>query len=396
MELPTFFSEFLTEIRLSGSQIDDCRTGHTTLRTRLLDDYKLSNVIVNTFLQGSYRRATAVRPKGNSRADVDVIVVTKLHKDEFTPARALEQFVPFLEKHYKGKYKAQGRSFAIELSYVDLDVVPTAAPSESEIGVLKEAALSDDETPEGVTASRSLPWWLAVNEGRAIEFSRVFAEKARQSPAWKIAPLLIPDLDVQRWTPTHPLEQIRWTWQKNEACNSHYVNVVKAIKWWRRLNPEPKYPKGYPVEHLIGTHCPDGIKSVAEGVTLTLENVVKAYAVYAQLKVTPSLPDHGVPEHNVLKRVSGEDFAAFYQLVASAATTAREALDATTVASSAKKWRELFGNKFSDGGEDDGDGGNGGGDSGGRKAAAAKSIPAAIAAARGSAEPPQTRVGFGQ
>ena len=30
------------------------------------------------------------------------------------------------------------------------------------------------------------------------------------------------------------------------------------------------------------------------------------------------------------------------------------------------------------------------------EAAAAKSIPAAIAAARGSAEPPQTRVGFGQ
>jgi hypothetical protein len=123
---------------------------------------------------------------------------------------------------------------------------------------------------------------------------------------------------------------------------------------------------------------------------------VKAYAVYAQLKVTPSLPDHGVPVHNVLKRVSGEDFAAFYKMVASAATTAREALDATTVATSAKKWRELFANKFPDGGEDNGDGGNGSGDSGGRKAAAAKSIPAAIAAARGSAEPPQTRVGFGQ
>ncbi len=165
MELPSYFSDFLSEIRLTHGQINDCRTGHTTLRRRLLDDDKLSNVIVNTFLQGSYRRATAVRPKGNSRADVDVIVVTKLHKDEFTPARALEQFVPFLEKHYEGKYKPQGRSFAIELTYVDLDIVPTAAPSESEIGVLKEAAISDDETPEGVTASRSLPWWLTVNAG---------------------------------------------------------------------------------------------------------------------------------------------------------------------------------------------------------------------------------------
>ena len=238
---------------------------------------------------------------------------------------------------------------------------------------------------------------LAENEGRTVQYSRAFAAKARQDAAWKVEPLLIPDLDVQLWTPTHTLEQIRWTWQKNGACNGHYVNVVKAIKWWRRLNPEPKYPKGYPVEHLIGAHCPDGIKSVAEGVTLTLENIVKAYSAYAQLKMTPSLPDHGVPEHNVLKRVSGEDFAAFYKMVTSAATAAREALDATTVASSAKKWRDLFGNKFPDGGEDDGDGGaKRSGGSGGGTAESAKSIPAAIAAARGSVEPPQTRVGFGQ
>ena len=162
------------------------------------------------------------------------------------------------------------------------------------------------------------------------------------------------------------------------------------------MNSEPKYPKGYPVEHLIGAHCPNGIQSVAEGVTVALENIVKTYSVYAQLRMTPSLADHGVPEHNVLKRVSGEDFATFYKMVARAATTARAALDATKVASSAKKWRELFANKFPDGGEDDGDGDNGGDDPGSGPAAVAKSIPAAIAAARGSAEPPQTRVGFGQ
>src|SRR5438046_3181332 len=101
MELPTYFNDFLSEIRLTSAQTEDCRTGHTTLRNRLLADEKLSKVIVNTFLQGSYRRATAVRPKGDSWADVDVIVVTKLHRDEYTPERALEQFVPFLEKHYK-------------------------------------------------------------------------------------------------------------------------------------------------------------------------------------------------------------------------------------------------------------------------------------------------------
>ncbi len=166
---------------------------------------------------------------------------------------------------------------------------------------------------------------------------------------------------MQEWTPTHPLEQIRWTWQKNRASKGHYVNVVKAIKWWRRLNSEPKYPKGYPVEHLIGANCLDGIESVAAGVTATLEKIATEYKYYAQIKSAPILPDHGVPQHNVLKRVSGEDFAAFHKLVCAAAVTAREALDATTVSSSAKKWRELFGNKFPDGGEDDDGGDNGGG-----------------------------------
>lgn len=130
------------------------------------------------------------------------------------------------------------------------------------------------------------------------------------------------------------------------------------------MNPEPKYPKGYPVEHLIGANCPDGIESVAAGVTTTLEKIAADYQIYAQMKSTPSLPDHGVPQHNVLKRVSGEDFAAFHKLVCAAAVTAREALDATTVASSAKKWRKLFGNKFPDGGEEDDGGSNGGGGGG--------------------------------
>lgn len=393
MELPSYFQTFLSEIRLSSSQASNSRSGHKTLRTRLLGDATLSKIIVNTFLQGSYRRATAVRPKGDSRADVDVIVVTKLHQDEFSPTKALEQFEPFLEKHYKGKYRPQGRSYAIELADVDLDVVPTAAPSVSEIGVLQEDALSGDETPEDGTG-RSLPPWLALNEDRVLKYS--FASSAKNDPPWKLEPLLIPDREVEAWTPTHPLEQIRWTWQKNRDCNGHYVNVVKAIKWWRRLNPDPKYPKGYPVEHLIGQQCPEGLGSVGEGVVRTFENIVSAYSLHAQLRLTPTLPDHGVPSHDVLKRVSGDDFAAFHALVAKAASVAREALDATTVSSSAKKWRELFGTKFPDSGEDEGNGEAERSGPGGGIAATAKSLSHAIAAARGAPEPPQTRVGFGR
>lgn len=127
--VPTYFSDFLSNIRLSDNQINDLKTGHTILRERLLADEDLSPIIVSTFLQGSYRRSTAVKPKNGNRSDVDIIVVTNLNSENTTPEDALNKFIPFLDKYYKGKYCKQGRSFGISLSYVDLDIVPTSAPS---------------------------------------------------------------------------------------------------------------------------------------------------------------------------------------------------------------------------------------------------------------------------
>lgn len=146
--VPSYFKDFLSNIRLSDNQVKDLKTGHTTLRRRLEEDETLSKIIISTFLQGSYRRSTAVKPKNGNKSDVDVIVVTKLDSEEFTPEEALDLFVPFLEKHYKDKYRIQGRSIGISLSYVDLDIVPTSAPGESETGVLQDEAIISEYTIE--------------------------------------------------------------------------------------------------------------------------------------------------------------------------------------------------------------------------------------------------------
>ena len=61
-KLVSYFNDFVSDIRLTESQIKDCITGHSTLRNRLESDAALSSIIVGTFLQGSYRRSTAVRP----------------------------------------------------------------------------------------------------------------------------------------------------------------------------------------------------------------------------------------------------------------------------------------------------------------------------------------------
>jgi hypothetical protein len=84
--------------------------------------------------------------------------------------------------------------------------------------------------------------------------------------------------DLGVWETTHPLEQIRWTREKNKNTSGHYINVVvkASFKWWRLLKlSDLKYPKGYPVEHAIGDCCPDGITSVAEGVIKTFEDFLK-------------------------------------------------------------------------------------------------------------------------
>ena len=104
--------------------------------------------------------------------------------------------------------------------------------------------------------------------------------------------------------------------------------------------PDVKHPKSYPLEHFIGDCCPDGIESVAEGTTLTLEKIVIDYPT------KPFLPDRGVSEHDVFARLSDEDYQAFYNSVCEAATVARKAFEADNIQDSAKLWRELFGNKF--------------------------------------------------
>lgn len=316
MELPTAFKTFLQEIRPTQAQRDDSKRGHTTLRERLFADEALKDVIVTAFLQGSYRRATAIRPHEGVRSDVDLVVVTNLDRKAVSPDAALDRFVPFMNKHYKGKWRRNERSLGIELSYVDLDLVVTSSPPEVEL-VRKESEagmLDEDEFPSPAEAA-----------------------------AWKTEPLWIPNRQVDRWEPTHPLRQLADTRAKNARCNGHFINVVRAIKWWKRQTEAmPKHPKSYPLERLVYEYCPDGVKGVAEGLTRTLETI----AAYCASGSVPYLDNPGVPSQNVMARVPADDFRAFVEHVRGASRLARRALDSDDEVTSSSLWRELLGSKF--------------------------------------------------
>ncbi len=357
-ELPNHFRKFLREIRPTDSQRKDCQTGHRTLRDRLNNDEELKPIIVSTVLQGSYRRATAVRPKNDTRSDVDVIVVTRINRDDHTPDQAMDRFEPFLEEYYAGKYRRQGRSFGIELSYVDLDLVITSAPSEAQEAVYFSKAAATVEDIEEATDWRLVPSWIPISERVDEQATASLIKEARVQAEWKTEPLWIPDRAAGKWTRTDPLRQIQWTQGKNARCNRHYVNIVKALKWWQRVQHESSRPKSYPLEHLIGQCLPDNVQSVAEGVVACLEAIRDNYTAHVVAKTKPVMSDHGVPEHDVFGRLNAEEFATFHSEATDAAKLAREAFDADSARVAATKWRELFGDRFpppSDDDEDDDD-----------------------------------------
>lgn len=335
MEMKTHFETFLKEIRPTGNQNADMKSGHETLRTRLKEYENLQPWVIGTFIQGSYRRYTAIRPKNDERSDVDVVVVTCIPQT-YTPSEALKLFEPFVKKYYTGKWQRQGRSIGISLSYVDLDLVITSAPSEAfkqQLAEITSVNSEDDPIMKSIVS----------RESEGLDFYTNLINKAEQ-PRWKQEPLYIPDRNTEKWEQTNPLAQIAWTQDKNNRCSGYYVNVVKVIKWWRRINPNlTGSPKGYPLEHLIGYCCPDDLTSIADGVTRTFEKIV---ALYGSSESAPILYDHGVIGQNVMSRVSNGDWQTFIAEVKNAAILARNALNASTNKESADTWRKLLGNKF--------------------------------------------------
>ena len=332
MQLTSHFNDLLAEIRPSAELLEECVKAHTELRETLINDPELKDVVVGTFLQGSYRRSTLTRPKEGSKPDVDIVLVTNLNPGDWTPARVQERFCKVLDKYprYRGNYKRQGRSIGLSYGAVNLDLVVTAAPSEAVRVLLRSGDFGSAYSLE------ANPTW---------SLDRALSSGGQQ---WQNEPLLIPDRDANRWEETDPIAQIEWTHRKNARTNGHFVNVVKAVKWWwTQLSPSGHgAPKGYLIERLVGLHCPDGIQSVAQGFTETLEGIRDTYAIAVAQGITPFIQDVGIPANNVFKRVPPQQFSILYGAAAECASQARTAYNDPQSDSSAIGWAAIFGSLF--------------------------------------------------
>jgi len=335
MDLPSYFRDFLINIRPSDKHFAELRDGHRELRERWNAFAPLKPVLLADFLQGSYRRGTTIRPSNGRRSDVDIVVVTKLSEQEYTPERAQGVLKAFLDEYYKGQWSPQGRSIGIELDEIEMDLVLTSAPTESEIALLKAATAVADEAVD------ELSMWDETADDLPERRFLALLKAVDATPRWRTEPLRIPDREAKRWENTHPLAQWRWTVDKNSACNKHFLGVVRAIKWWKSdRRPTLGRPRGYPLERIVAEYCPDGVSSVAQGLTLTFEGIA---AQTADRK--PLLLDHGTSQ-DVLARLTQAEFLSLRNAAAEAATLSRRALDSTNRAESIALWRELLGDKF--------------------------------------------------
>ena len=97
MELNSYFTDFLSKIRPTEAQTTESKEAHTRLRERLLADEYLGPMIVSVFLQGSYRRATSIRPQGDDKLDVDLVAVTRFRRQDYPVADdVMNEFTTFL------------------------------------------------------------------------------------------------------------------------------------------------------------------------------------------------------------------------------------------------------------------------------------------------------------
>lgn len=286
------FTEFLKDIEPSPTTKSNASSAHKALRDFLKDDADFKEYHVNTFLSGSYKRDTAIRPQEKEdeteRPDVDIIVETT-HTREDAPEDVIDLLYNTLEKKYSNPCR-QDRSVGIETSKADMDVVP----------VIKH---------EGI--------------------------------------YFIPDRKQGIWLPTNPPGHTIWTTETNKTAGKRFKPLVKLMKWWRCEQPtSDKKPKGFVIECFTAC-CMDYVETYyGELFVQTLEAIVEKYEWYTLYGRVPSLPDPGIQSNSVTDGMTTDAFIDFYNKAKEYAELGRKALNETDPEEATKLWKQIFGDRF--------------------------------------------------
>ncbi len=285
MAVQSQFNKLLSDIEPSSTTKANASRAHTDLRDFLANHETYNQVYWRSFLSGSYKRNTAVRPKVKNgvadRADIDIIVVTN-HTRADDPEAVIDELYKVLKEEY-ASYRKQGRSVGVSNHLADMDVVP----------VIEEAFLFDPPV------------------------------------------MYVPDRQRNEWVQTKPEGHTAWTTDKNKETGERFKPLVKLVKWWRRENPwwaanatsPKKKPKGFQIECIVAENMDNAETQWAELFVSTLEAIKAEYAFTVSLGSVPYLQDPAVPANNVMAGVEAEVFRRFYDKASEHAVLGREAIE---------------------------------------------------------------------
>jgi len=277
MILKQSFNDFLSTGK-SGVSLDDTRsskiqTAHNAVRDYLESLDEIKAIYNETFLQGSYRLNTAVRPQGDGEYDVDVILSLSLvdRNGNMPDSKVvIKRLVELLELNgtYKGKVKQKNR--CARINYVDgfhMDVVPAHCDGNTE------------------------------------------------------APLRVPS----EWDYSHPKGFRTWCVERHEKSNKNFYSVVKMLKWWRNLRyGDTGSPKSILLTTLVGNHISASDISIDTSLVETMESLNGRLKLY---QFVPQVPNPSLQAENLSRTWSQEDYEEFKESFDSATKKARLALN---------------------------------------------------------------------
>lgn len=257
------FNSFLSNIEPSNTTVQYISSIQNNLRDYLKNHNTYSDFHVDTFLSGSYAKHTAIRPtKNDKKRDVDIIVVTTHTKTDNSADVLQKLYDVLIESSVYETATIQHHSIGIEMSQVNIDVVPVIS----------------DEYDDDL--------------------------------------YYIGDSETGSWTITDPKGHKAWSTTVNQDNNGEYKPLVKIFKWWRRIHcPEDvKYPKGITLEKLVADNLGDSSASTEDFLIETMENIVAVYKEsYADKGLVPYLddPSDKIDSNDLLAGYSADDFKAF-------------------------------------------------------------------------------------
>jgi hypothetical protein len=288
------FTELLEDIEPSATTKSQASGGHQAIRDHLRTQVDFKERYASSFLSGSYARHTSIRPRtsadGEERPDVDIIIVTTFTTSDH-PDDVLTEVCNALEDDGEGfeVERINKRSVRVVTWQAEMDVVPVAE-------------------------------------------------------AWN--GFMIPDRENGIWKFTNPPVHTDWSSKQNERFNGRFKPLVKLFKWWRRINPSGRRPKGFVLEVLVSKHAPSSETHYGAAFVQLLDNIYAAYRTLAAIDQKPFISDPADPSNDILAKVTVAQWKDFVEKVRVYADVARRAQDAEDMEEATRQWRRVFGDRF--------------------------------------------------